>query len=117
MFFPLLLLGRRAELRLATPAPPSPASLSSARPNDPEARLPPMRVTYGAGSSGVSSRRTGPLPFLPAGGSIGSADPQTSMDKRWLLLPLVLLLMLAALRWSQQREEPFRVSGFLEADE
>ncbi len=39
------------------------------------------------------------------------------MDKRWLLLPLVLLLLLAALRWSQQREEPFRVSGFLEADQ
>src|SRR6185436_9460011 len=39
------------------------------------------------------------------------------MDKRWLLLPLVLLLLLGALRWSQQREEPFRVSGFLEADE
>jgi len=53
---------------------------------------------------------------MPAGGSIGSAA-RANMDKRWLLLPLVLFLMLAALRWSQQREEPFRVSGFLEADE
>jgi multidrug resistance efflux pump len=39
------------------------------------------------------------------------------MDKRWLLLPLAIVLLLAALRWSQAREEPFRVSGFLEADE
>ena len=39
------------------------------------------------------------------------------MDKRWLLLLLALLGLLAALRWSQQRSEPFRVSGFLEADE
>ena len=39
------------------------------------------------------------------------------MDKRWLLLPLALLMLLAALRWSQQRAELFRVSGFLEADE
>ena len=39
------------------------------------------------------------------------------MDKRWLLLLLALLGLLAALRWSQRRTEPFRVSGFLEADE
>lgn len=39
------------------------------------------------------------------------------MDKRWLLLPLVLGVLLVALRWSQARTEPFRVSGFLEADE
>lgn len=39
------------------------------------------------------------------------------MDKRWLLLPLGFVLLLVALRWSQSRAEPFRVSGFLEADE
>jgi HlyD family secretion protein len=39
------------------------------------------------------------------------------MDKRWLLLPVVLLSLLAALRWSQRRVEPFRVSGFLETNE
>src|SRR5262245_17622821 len=39
------------------------------------------------------------------------------MDKRWLLVPLVLAALLGALRWSQERREPFRVSGFLEADE
>ena len=39
------------------------------------------------------------------------------MDKRWLLLPLVLGVLLVALRWSQARTEPFHVSGFLEADE
>lgn len=39
------------------------------------------------------------------------------MSKRWLLLPLVLVVLLALLRWSQERPVPFRVSGFLEADE
>lgn len=39
------------------------------------------------------------------------------MSKRWLLLPVLLVLLLALLRWSQERFEPFRVSGFLEADE
>jgi multidrug resistance efflux pump len=39
------------------------------------------------------------------------------MDKRWLLLPLLLAVLLVALRWSQTRTEPLRVSGFLEADE
>jgi len=39
------------------------------------------------------------------------------MNKRWILLPLLLGVLLAALRWSQTRVEPFRVSGFLEADE
>ncbi len=39
------------------------------------------------------------------------------MDKRWLFLPLAFVLLLVALRWSQSRTEPFRVSGFLEADE
>jgi multidrug resistance efflux pump len=39
------------------------------------------------------------------------------MDKRWLLVPLGFVVLLAALRWSQSRTEPFRVSGFLEADE
>src|SRR5262245_26571453 len=39
------------------------------------------------------------------------------MDKRWLAVPLVLVVLLVALRWSQTRVEPFRVSGFLEADE
>jgi HlyD family secretion protein len=40
-----------------------------------------------------------------------------SMARRWLLLPLVIAALLVALRWSQERDEPFRVSGFLEADE
>jgi multidrug resistance efflux pump len=39
------------------------------------------------------------------------------MDKRWILLPLALVALLLALRWSQTRAEPFHVSGFLEADE
>jgi len=39
------------------------------------------------------------------------------MDKRWILLPVGLLGLLGLLRWSQERVEPFRVSGFLEADE
>lgn len=39
------------------------------------------------------------------------------MDKRWLLLPIGFVGLLVALRWSQTRAEPFRVSGFLEADE
>jgi len=39
------------------------------------------------------------------------------MGKRWLILPLGFVVLLAALRWSQTRREPFRVSGFLEADE
>jgi len=39
------------------------------------------------------------------------------MGKRALLLGLLLVVLLAALRWSQGRREPFHVSGFLEADE
>jgi multidrug resistance efflux pump len=39
------------------------------------------------------------------------------MEKRWLLVPLGLGVLLVALRCSQERHEPFRVSGFLEADE
>jgi len=39
------------------------------------------------------------------------------MTKRWLLLPIALVALLALLHWSQTRAEPFHVSGFLEADE
>jgi membrane fusion protein YbhG len=39
------------------------------------------------------------------------------MNRRWIVLLLALAVMLAFLRWSQTRTEPFRVSGFLEADE
>ena len=39
------------------------------------------------------------------------------MPTRWLVLPLVLVGLVVALRWSQESEEPFHVSGFLEADE
>ena len=39
------------------------------------------------------------------------------MNKLWLLLPLVLGLLLVALYHSQRLDEPFHVSGFLEADE
>jgi multidrug resistance efflux pump len=39
------------------------------------------------------------------------------MNKRWLLLPMLFVALVLALRWSQTQSEPFRVSGFLEADE
>jgi multidrug resistance efflux pump len=39
------------------------------------------------------------------------------MDKRWILVPVVVVALLLALRWNQTRSEPFHVSGFLEADE
>jgi multidrug resistance efflux pump len=39
------------------------------------------------------------------------------VNRRWLLLPLVIVALLVALRWSQTQAAEFHVSGFLEADE
>jgi multidrug resistance efflux pump len=39
------------------------------------------------------------------------------VNRRWLLLPLVIVALLLALRWSQVQAQDFHVSGFLEADE